>query len=335
MSMFNDVLTLYESILAEQPYALILNAAVFIAILVCSYHVVYHIQVNNIIPKLVAKLKSDVKMQEKLREEEYKRQFELEGQFKSKNRMHRLNKKLISSGISVTHPEITAEVFVLIVTLVIVLVGFAVQMIKQNIIMTLTSVIVMFFLIALGLEILITINLNRLEKETVKFVNLLKNVSHTEGSVAEMLGRTIPYISNPLKANVERCYYEIKTTGDVTLSLQHLCDRTNYKKLQEIFEALRVCSTHYEAYETVINESSESVNAYIAYRKELNQIKQSNIIDIMVMGIMGVFIIYEMKNMLTNIDVSYYLFETLIGQAAIIALIVVFAYSIYNAIKND
>ena len=39
---------------------------------------------------------------------------------------------------------------------------------------------------------------------------------------------------------------------------------------KEIFDALRVCSTHNEDYESVINETNISVEQYIAFRKELS-----------------------------------------------------------------
>lgn len=333
--MFDMIFTLYESVVAAEPYVLILNGISLITMIVCVFFIVSHAQEHHIIKKLFAKFKANIKEQERLREAEYKKQFEMEGHFETKNRMQRLNRKLIDSGISVLHPEVTPEVFTIIVTLSCVLVGFFLQYTYHAFLTTLIGIIVTICAWVFLLELLITNNINQLEKETIRFVNLLKNVSHTENSLAEMLARTIPYTSNPLRTSIERCYYEIKTTGDTSMALQHLCDRTSYKKLNEVFEALRVCSTHNEDYESVINESNESVTAFISYRKEIKQIKQSNIIDILIMGGAGLLIIFEMKTMLTNIDVMYYLFETVIGQVMFIALILILAYSLYSVVKTD
>jgi len=333
--MLNSIFTLFESIIAEQPYALILNVVFAIAVAVFAFNIVKYLQEHQVFRKILAKLKSDLKEQERLREEEYKKQLEQEGQFVSKSKMQRLNKKLIKSGIQMSHPEITAEIFTLIIVATCVIVAFVLYFTENKLMTIIIGTAITVFLWMFTLEVLIARNQTSLEKETIKFVNLLKNFSHTEGSIAEMLGRTIPYISNPLKASVERCYYEIKTTGDTSLALQRLYDRTSYKKLQEVFDALRVCSTHNEDYEQVIDESYRNVDSYIASRKELKQIKISNIIDILVMGAMGIVVIFEMQSMLVDIDVNYYLFETLLGQAGLTAMGVILAYSIYNVIRDE
>jgi len=306
--MLETIYTLYQSIMSKQPWALVLNVVLFFVIITFCYYFVAYLQEHKVFAKFVAKIKADVKEQERLREEEFRRQFEIEGEFRTKNRMQKLSKKLSNSGITIRHPEITAETYTIFVVGSCLLVGLVLQVVYNNIVTSLIGVVITYFTWALLLELMIASNYSKLEKETIKFINLLKNVSHTEGSVSEMLARTVPYLSGPLKLSIERCYYEIKTTGDTSLALQHLCERTNYAKLREIFEALRICSTHNEDYETVINESSDSVADYITYRKEMKQIKQSNLIDIFVMAGAGLLIINSLKGMLKDVDVAHVLF---------------------------
>lgn len=334
-SVFESIYQLYQSLLAKQPYVLILNVAFLIASFIFAYNLVRYIKDHNVFQKFKAKFKADIKMQQKLREEEYRIKFEAEGQFQSKNRMQHLNKKLIDSGISVSHPEFTAELFVLTVFLTCIIVSFVLHFTYGDLLVTAIGAIITVFAWVLLLELMITRNFKALEKETIKFMDLLKNFSHSSSDLCTMLGATVPYIQNPLKKNVEQCYFDIKATGNVSLALQRLCNRTNYKRLREVFEALLTCSKHNEEYENVINEISQDIDEYIAYRKEIDAIKQSNVIDILIMGILGAMILASLDSLLTSIDVAYYLFETRLGQIGIVTLVLVFIYSIYNVVKNE
>lgn len=326
------IINLYHS---EQPYVLLLNVLVFVALIVFVLSLTKYWSDHNVMQKFIAKVRADAKEQERLREEEYRKQFEMNGRFESKDKMLKLNQKLIDSGLKDKFPELQPETFLLSCTLGVGLVVITIALLNFPPIGTLATGFLLVLIIVFALESLISANTARIEAETIKFVNLLKNNSHMGGSIGEILGRTIPYISGPLKISVERCFYEIRTTGNVSGALQNLTDRTNYKKLKEIFDALRVCSTHNEDYESVINETNISVEQYIAFRKETREIKQNNLIEMIVMGVIGVLIIYMMKGMLPDIDVWYYVFKTNIGLASVTGMAIILLIGIYRAVRNE
>lgn len=328
----NMFVNLYHS---EQPYILIANVVVFIALLIFVFSLTKYWNDHKVIQKLIARIKTDANEQERLREEEYKRQFELEGRFESKDKMLKLNQKLVSSGLKDKFPELQPETFLLICVLTIGLTVILMSLIGMQPMAILITGGMMVLGIVFFLEIMDSINTAKIERETIKFVNLLKNNSHLGGSIVEMFGRTIPFISGPLKISVERCYYEIKSTGNISVSLQKLIDRTNYKKLREVFDALRVCSTHNEDYEGVINELNDSIEQYISFRKETREIKQNSLIEMLTMGAIGIFIVFMMKGMLPDIDVWYYIFKTNIGMSIVAGMIVILLFGIYKAVKNE
>lgn len=326
------VINLYHS---KQPYILIVNVIVFIALFVFVFSLGEYWSDHKVIQKIIAKFRADAKEQERLREEEYRKQFEMEGRFESKDNMLKLNRKLVNSGLKDKFPELQPETFLLFCVLGIGTAVITMMLLKIPPVGILTTGILLTLGIVFFLEGMESINTARIEKETIKFVNLLKNNSHTGESITEILGRTIPYISGPLKASVERCYYEIKSTGNVAGALQKLADRTNYKKLREIFEALYICSTHNEDYENVISETNLSVEQYIAFRKETREIKQNNLTEMIIIGAVGIFILYMMKSMLTSIDVWYYIFKTNVGITVITGMAGILLFGIYKAVKNE
>lgn len=326
------VLQLFNS---EQPYVLAINVLIFIALICFFLFVSKYGHDHKVVRKFIAKIKADAKEQERLREEEYQKQFEMEGRFESKDRMLKLNKKLVDSGLKDKFPELQPEIFLLFCVLAVGLIVSVFSLMEFPTIGVLVIGLLSTLVIVFTLEIMVSVNTSRIEKETVKFVNLLKNNSHMGGSIGEMLGRTIPYISGPLRVSVERCYYEIKSTGDVSMSLQNLVNRTNYKKLKEVFDALRVCSTHNEDYEGVINEADVSIGQYISFRKETRQIKQSNLIEMILMGAIGIFIIFEMRSMLPDIDVAACIFKSTAGILILACMALTLLFGIYKAIKNE
>ena len=74
---------------------------------------------------------------------------------------------------------------------------------------------------------------------------------------------------------------------------------------------------------------------YIAFRKETREIKQNNLIEMIVMGGIGVLIIYMMKGMLPDIDVWYYGFKTNIRLASVTGMAIILLIGIYRAVRNE
>ena len=317
--------------------AILLHIGIGVAIVSFIYTIANYLRVHNTFAKIAAKVKHDIKEQDRLKNEEYKRQFEMEGATEDKKRdsYKKTAKILQDSGIKARIPEITPTVFMIIVATICVTSGIVGFFITKNVFLSLAFAVGAYVIIRFYLEIQISRNYRQLESEAIKFVNLLRNNSHIESSLGEMLGRTIPYISGNLKASVEKCYYEIKSTGNVVLSLEHLCQRTSYRKLREVFEALKMCATHSEDYEQVIDEASDSLASYIEYRNEVASLKKNNLIDLLFITGAGLLILIEMKTMLTDIDVEYYLFRTLIGQVLCIVLAVITVLGLFQFVKSD
>lgn len=317
--------------------AILLHIVVCIAIGFFVYAIVHYLKVHKTFEKFLARVKHDIAEQERLKTEEYKRQFEMEGATDDKKSdfYKKITKLLQDSGIKDRIPEMTPIVFVILTILICIAGGILGFFMTQSALLGLVSCGVIAILIRFYIEIQISKNYRQLESESIKFINLLRNNSHIEGSLGEMLGRTIPYLSGGLKVSIEKCYYEIKSSGNVVIALENLCQRTSYRKLREVFEALKMCATHNEDYEQVIDEASASLSAFIEYREEIATLKKNNLIDLLIITAAGLLIIYEMKSMLTDIDVVYYIFHTFIGQVFCIALIVITLLGLYQFIKSD
>lgn len=329
----SNLIQFFTSLWGANPLYLIANAVMFVILFAVVLFIVQYEYKHNRIAAIKAKIKADMQEQERLRNEEYKKQFELEGETDKKTRMQKLMKMLVDSGLKERFPELTGELFLLFYGIIVAAVGVVGFALTRSFVFTLIFVIVAAVAVYVTIELKISSNYAATEREIIKFVNLLENVSHTEGNIAEMLGRTVPYISEPLKSSVEKCYFEIKSTGDVSAALSHLTERTNHKKLREVFNSLRICALHNEDYEEVIAEERESIRMYIAYRKERQQIKRSSLIDMAIMGVAGVAIVYALSTMVDNC--SYLVFHTFAGQGILAVIIGTLVYGIWITVKQD
>ena len=337
-NIFEVVNTIGTSSFSGLIIAILFHIVLIASIILFFISIAQHLSEHKVIEMAIAKAKKDIIEQDKLKNEEYRRQFELEGTIdekKQKDHYRRISKLLADSGIKQRIPGITPITFMIFLTLIAITVTIIGAVTTKNVVSTIVCFIVTFVVAKFYLELQISRNYKQLEKEAVKFINLLRNNSHIEGSLGEMFGRTIPYISGGLKLSVEKFYYEVKSTGDINASLEHLCERTSYRKLREFFEAIKICSSHNEDYELVIEEASASLSSFISYRQEIAEIKKSNLIDILIITGAGVIMLVEIKGMLTDIDVVYYITKTLIGQAICIAMAILTLTGIYQLIKSD
>lgn len=317
--------------------AILLHLVICVAIGTFVYFAANYLRVHKTFEKLGARIKNDIAEQERLKAEEYKRQFELEGATddEKKDSYKRVTKMLQDSGLRDRIPELTPVTYMIVVASLCAIAVIVGGFVTKSFLMSLICGGVTFALIRFYMEILIAKNYRQMESESIKFVNLLRNNSHIESSLGEMLGRTVPYISGGLKLSVEKCYYEIKSTGNVVLALENLCQRTNYRKLREVFEALKMCATHNEDYEQVIDEASASLSSYIEYREETAALKKNNLIDLLIITGAGLLILFFLKSMLTDVDVPFYLFHTFIGQGLCAVLIIITLIGIFQFVKAE
>lgn len=321
----------YESI-----FIICIHLVLIIALVLLSLYFFKYLSVHKVLEKFIARIKNDIHTQERLKNEEYQKQFELEGATEDKKDTYKKTSRMLNdSGLKTRIPEITPVSFYIIVGIICIAVFSLGMILTKSFVVAIVLAAASIVAIKFYIELLIAQNYRQMEKEAIKFINLLRNNSHIDGSIGEMLGRTIPYISGNLKLSIEKCYYEIKSTGNVITSIEHLCERTSYRKLREVFDALKMCATHNEDYEQVIDEAASSLSSYIEYRGEVATIKKSNLIDLLVIAVAGFVIVFEMRGLLTDIDTTHYMFHTVIGQALCAGMVGITLLGVYRFIKNE
>ena len=112
------------------------------------------------------------------------------------------------------------------------------------------------------------------------FINLVENYSKTNNDLISIMGKVHYYLDEPLRTQVEECYYLGQRTGDVDLALDTLQRNVQHGKFKEIIRNLIICS-HYEAnYEDVVADSREMLLVYLAGKREVAEMARNARIEL-------------------------------------------------------
>lgn len=328
-----EIKELFSSLAKVGNHYVAMNVGVFVLTFAAIFYIVSYMAKHKVLSNLVSSIQNDIREKERLRKEEYEKEFKLEGNFEDKNRLRRIDLKLVSSGLKRKFPELTPELFFVSLGLLSVAVGIITFLAtKHSIIIAIAAALATIVAVNVLIEIKIGRNYNRIEEEIMLFINILENMSHSSGNIVEMFATTIPYISEPLKGSVEKCYYEMKSTGNIEMSLKNLIDRTDHKQLKTIFESFRVCAQRGARYDLVVQENKEAVANHIRYRKQKNQIKKNALTYIGIMIVAGAAAVALIAQMVEN---AYeYIFQTLPGQIIIGSIVVLTLYGFWEVIRS-
>ena len=331
--MLSNIQDLFNSIFHKQPFIIILN----VILLVCLFELIYQIykyeSKNRILYNFNKNVQENFKEKEISLKKEFDELYNKDGNFEDKNRLRKITKLLNDSGLKSRFPELTAEMFIIVVCALALLAGIVGYLASHMILIGIASPIMLVIAIYIILERKKNIINKKIEQEILKFADLLANMSRTEGNLTEMFGGTVQYLAEPLKTLVAQCYYEMKSTGNISKALAHFSDKANHKKLKEMISYLSICAEKDESYEAVIFETKESIRSYIAYQKEKNEIKKQGLVDLFMMAIGGVCIVVALSSIIPNTYV--YLFHKTIGQVLCTITIVVFFLAVSLALKAD
>lgn len=329
----SQIISLLGTLAEKNIGLLIAQAGLLLIIFAAIFLLVSYLINNKWLEKKIAKFTADSKRQEKLREDEFKQRALLEGEFDNKSKYYKMNKLLQDSGLKDKYPELTIKGFILMIMVYCIIGAIITWIISDSVAVAAIVAGIMMVLAVIILQIKININYVKTEKEIVTFINVLDNMSTSENTIGEMLNKTAPFLKGPLKNSVEQCYFEIKTNGDTPIALKHMAERTSHKKLKEIINSLRVCSTHNENYAEIIEDNRESVRYYIMYKKEKRMIIRNALFETGILAAAGVLIIYMLSTMVD--DATKTIFHTLPGLVIIAAMIGIIVYEIIKILKQN
>ncbi len=314
-------------------YLLIIKVLLLIVLTYLTYNSIKYIQQSKSIEKSVIKMFSATEHSYKARKEvEEARRLE-DGNQEKKSFIYKLDLMIERSGLRKKIPFLNTEVYIGL-TIVIASLGFILVSSITGI-WLLGAVVIMATVIGAYaiIYILSGIAYEKVDETILPFVNILENYSGTNDDIVSILGKTYPYLENPLREHIEEFYDEVNSSGDVTRAFRNLEVKIENERFKEIIRNLEICSRHEANYQEIIKDTRVTLMDYLeAKQKRKAIIKQGRIEILMSIGLCSVMI-----SMFTGFVPNLFniLINSPVGNAILLYCIIVLGICLWNIISFD
>ncbi len=236
------------------------------------------------------------------------------------------------SGIANKFPGVTVEIWLLMVMLsaaVVYMLSFA---ILKNLLHALLVMSAYVAVLALLESFLVIRNYKAVDDELLKFLNLLSNFSIANGEITSVFLQISKFLQEPLRTELEECYYEAHTSGDSKAALEVLEAKIEHPLFKEIVRNLIICIDYSANYKEVVSNSRKIVLDEQRARRERKAVANEAILNVLIISIM-LFISLNIVDRLVKVSIWVTLLQTTFGQislAAVGLIYLIFAWKIWT-----
>lgn len=302
------------------PYKIVL----FICLFVAFSSFFYYMRKNRILKKTIreAYKRIDDSSANRIRTQHQSAQVP-KGYFGKK--LYQLEQRYIYSGISRKLPGLSVEIWLLLIFLTAVGVYIVCFIITRAFLKSLIIMVGYIGLIFLLESFLIMRNYKAVDKELINFLNMISNFSLTNGEITSIFHKISRYLTQPLRAELEDCYYKAYTTGNNREALQELNARIEHPMFKEIITNLISCISYSANYKEVINTFRDIIREEQKGQKDRRTIG-ATAVSTMVMMTMGLVLsLYIADGMIQN-SIWHIFLNTMGGNIAFVIIVLCYLY---------
>lgn len=311
----------------------LIEALLLIVLTYLIYNTIKYIQGSKAIEKSVVKVFSATETKYKNRKAIEEAKMLEDGNQEKKSFIYKLDLMIERSGLRKKMPFLNTEVY-LGLTIIVATLGYIIATLISGVWLLGAVVIMITVIIAYGIiYILSGIAYEKVDKTILTFVNILENYSGANDDIVSILGKTYPYLENPLKEHVEDFYNEVNSSGDTTRAFRNLEAKIENERFKEIIRNLEICSRHEANYQEIIKDTRVTLMDYLeAKQKRKAIINQGRIEILMSLGLCSVMVFMvsgftpNLFNMLIN---------SVIGNGILLYCIIVIGFCLWNIISFD
>lgn len=327
-----------EWILTNETYVVVgLTVFLFVLVFASCFTLFSYLKKYNVIENKIRGFyqKTEADVEERLRLEEIRKAES--GNTDDENLLLKLDRVINYSNIRKFIPFLnsTTYIFTMVIFASLALIiatevsGFGVGIFCGGL------VVVIYIVVLL---LLADINYKKVEANVMTFINLVENYSKTNNDLISIMGKVHYYLEEPLRTQVEECYYLGQRTGDVDLALDTLQRSVQHGKFKEIIRNLIICS-HYEAnYEDVVEDSRDMLLTYLAGKRERAEMARNARIELTILLGACIVVFYMIQSFLGE-SILLLLQSNIIGTVILIYLAIIILLVLFQIVfigrQND
>lgn len=312
---------------------LVIKALLLLVLTYLIYSSIKYIQQSKAIEKSVVKMFSVTEQSYKTRRDiEEARRLE-DGNQEKQSFVFKIDLMIERSGLRKKIPFINTELYIG-TTVVLATLGYIVATTISGIWLLGAAVVMATIILSYGLiYVLSGIAYEKVDKTILPFVNILENYSGTNDDIVSILGKTYPYLENPLREHIEDFYNAVNSSGDTTRAFRNLEAKIENERFKDIIRNIEICSRHEANYQEIIKDTRITLMDYLeAKQKRKAIINQGRIEILMSIGLCSIMVV-----MFTGFVPNLFgmLVNSAIGNAILMYCIVVLGICLWNMIAFD
>lgn len=256
-----------------------------------------------------------------------------EGSTEDKKFIDRLDELFQRSGVKSIFPFLTSEILVVLTLVIAVLVSILVSVINGFWLYVMAAFILVIFAVILCLNLMDKVTFNKIDKQILTYINLLKNLSKSNSDIVTIFEKSIPYVDSPIKEYAEQFVFECKRGVTIEKAFKNFQDKVESKRFKQLITNILICSKHNENYSEVLNSSRIIFKHYFSEKKRRTAVVREGRFEIILISIIGLFV-FKMLEFFTG-DILYKLKYTLSGNILLGYFLAVFIFAIYKFVTLD
>ena len=299
-----------------------LKFLIFVLIAFCIFQLVNNIINENLISKKLKEIYEETDKNTKERLEEQEELFQNEGYQEHQPILVKLDDLIIDSGIKRIIKFLNAEILVVFV----ILIDAIAFLLLQEFVHQLYATVMVLLALSVTPFTILKLMSGKRKKETddelINFINLIENYSKTSDDIMTIIGRTYPYLEEPLRSATEECYLEGTRTGDITKALDNFSKKINHKKFKTLIRNISICSRYEANYSDVAEDSREMLMEYLAGKRQREAMVKNARIEMIIIMFLSA-IMFGFMGSFVGENIFYALQKTFIGTIILYAITII------------
>lgn len=292
-----------------------IKVLLFLLLFSSFYFLNKHADDNKILSRQLEEISFKLTVDADSREKLLQEQVRLHGEMDNSklDLLTRLDRLVAESGIKRTFPFMSGET-VIVAVIVMMAIGIIVGQAINKFVLGIVVGFALSCLVLIALNLMRNRNYRRIESTVTEFINLMDNFSRTTDDIISIIGKTYPYLNEPLRSLAQTCYVEGMQTGNIQMAMGNFERNVPHRMLREIIHNITVCSRHDANYAQVIQDSRKMLMEYLKGKEERRQIVNNGRLEFMVIATLGGGMAFMMNGFMDGVDIIEVLLETTVGN---------------------
>lgn len=307
-----------------------MDAVLFVAILFTVSTIVYILRKNKVVENSVETIISN--SQEKSDKARIERTGALYDSVE-KTFTNKIDEIIQQSGMRKIFPFMSAELLVFLTAATTLIVALIVFMLVKRVLLACFAGGLVIAAIYIIVYITTGINYKRTQDEIMSFIDTLDSNTTADADIVNIMWKSIPYIGNPIKTEVEKFYANARTmdTGD---ALKILEDSIEHKKFKMIINNLRMAYSHEANYSEVIKSIRKQLISYLEFKEMRDANRRNQAIMRLIMILMG-GVVMKMSASLYEGNIFQDMYNSTVGLLILISSAMIVVAYIISLVKFD